>query len=234
MHEGIESLQSLYERAGRSFDDDPPYSKYASHRTARRDRGYPPSAESGAPSCSTKADTPATGRVNSSLILNRHGGSIYAPQGSVDHRVSPPKDVEEEEKSTPSRSTHHLDPHEMDRAISELRDDLEHERYRRYALTGSVRKHHKDHEAERAKDRAEHAVAQLQVERDVRSLVGELATASREISRLNEEIASIRIQVERLDRERMNLMKGLERGGYLYRKKSARTYRTDGDAPRTT
>ena len=65
----------------------------------------------------------------------------------------------------------------MDRAIVELRDGLEHERDMRYALTDSLRKHRKEREADRAKDRAEYAVAQLQIERDVRSLFGELATA---------------------------------------------------------
>ena len=121
-------MQSLYERAERSFDDGPPSTKGSSCRTARRDRAHPSSAGSGAPSCSTRVGTPATGRGNSSLILNRHGGSRYAPQGSFDHRVSPPKDVEEEERPPPSRSTHHLDSHEMDRAIVELREDLEHEK----------------------------------------------------------------------------------------------------------
>ena len=53
--------------------------------------------------------------------------------------MSPPKDVEEEERPPPSRSTHHLDSHEMDRAIVELREDLEHERDRRFALADLVR-----------------------------------------------------------------------------------------------
>ena len=75
---------------------------------------------------------PSTGRGNSSLIMTRHGGSIYASEGILDHRLGPPKDEEEEEDiHPPSRSTHHLDSNEMDRAISELRDDLEHERKRR-------------------------------------------------------------------------------------------------------
>ena len=104
-------------------------------------------------------DTPATGRSNSSLILNRHGGSRYAPLGSVEHRVSPPKNVKEEKIPPPSRSTHHLDPYEMDRAIVELREDLEHERERRYALTDSVRKHRKDREADLTRDRADYALA---------------------------------------------------------------------------
>ena len=115
------------------------------------------------------------------MILNRHGGSRYAPQGSVDHRENPPKDVVEEERPPPDRSAHHLDPYEMDRAIAKLRDDLGQERNRRYALNDSLRKNRKDHETDRANDRAEYAVAQLQVERDVRSLIGELATACREI-----------------------------------------------------
>ena len=67
----------------------------------------------------------------------------------------------------------------MDRAIVGLCEDLEHERDRRYALTDFVRKHLKDLEADRAKDRADYATAQLQVERDVRSLVDELVYPAR-------------------------------------------------------
>ena len=52
-------------------------------------------------------------------------------------------------------------------------------------MTDTVRQHRKDRETERAKDRAEYAVAQLQVERDVRSLDEEMRTARIEISRLN-------------------------------------------------
>ena len=70
-------------------------------------------------------------------------------------------------KHHPSRSAHHIDQHEMDRAIAELREDLEHERDRRYTLTNSVRKHRNDRDA----DRVSYAFAQLRVERDVRSLV---------------------------------------------------------------
>ena len=88
------------------------------------------------------------------MILNRHSGSRYALQGSVDHRVSTPKDVDEKESTPSSRSTHHLNQHEMDRAIVEVREDMEHERDRRYALITSMRVYHKDREADRAKDRA--------------------------------------------------------------------------------
>ena len=122
----------------------------------------------------------------------------------------------------------------MDRAIVELRDDLEHERFRRYALTDSLHDYRKEHETDRAKDRAEYAVAQLQVERDVRSLFGEPTTARREIARLNGAVSDVRDQIERLERERKKLMEVLERGGYLHWKKRARTDSTGGDAPRKT
>ena len=148
--------------------------------------------------------------------------------------MSPPKDVEEEENTPPSRSTHHLDPHEMDHAIVELREDLENERDRRYALTDLVREHRKDREADRAKDRADNALSQLQVERDFRSLGDELATARQEISRLNGEVSSLRDQTDHLERERKTLKEILERGGYLHSRKRARTDSTGGDVPRKT
>ena len=79
--------------------------------------------------------------------------------------------MEEKEKPSLDRYAHHLDPYEMGRAIVELRKDLIHEKDRRSALTDTVRKHREDRDNERAKDRADHAVAQLHVERDVRFLV---------------------------------------------------------------
>ena len=115
--------------------------------------------------------------------------------------MSPPKDVDEEKKLPPSRSAHHLDPYEMDRAIVKLREDLEHERDRRYALNDSVRNYRKDREADRSKHRADYALTQFQVERDVRSLVEELSTARREISQLNGKVSSLLIQTDRLERE---------------------------------
>ena len=122
----------------------------------------------------------------------------------------------------------------MDRAIVELREDLEHERGRRYALTDLVRKHRKYHEADRAKNRADYDLAQLQVDRDVRCLGDELAKARQEISQLNGAVSSLRDQTDRLERERKNLMEILERGGYLHRRKKARTDSTGGDAPHKT
>ena len=122
----------------------------------------------------------------------------------------------------------------MYRAIVNLRDDLEHERDRRYSMTDSLRMHRKEREADRSKDRAEYAVAQLQVERDVRSLLGELTTARGEILRLNGVISSLRVKVERLECQRKNLMEILERGGYFHRKKRSRTDSTGVDDLRKT
>ena len=97
-----------------------------------------------------------------------------------------------------------------------------------------MRKHRKDREADRAKDRADYALAQLKVERDIRCLFKDLETARREISPLYGEVSSLRIQTERLKRERKHLMEVLELGGFLYRWKKARTDCTGGDAPRKT
>ena len=176
-------------------------------------------------------DTPAAGQGNSPLILNRHGGSRYFPQGSVDHRVTLSKDVKEEETPPTSRSSHRLDQHKMDRATVKLREDLEHERDRLYALTDSVLKDHKYRETDRAKDRIDYALAQLQVEQDVRLLVEELVTSLKEISQLSTEVSSLRIQRER---ERKNLMEIIERGRYLHRWEKTRTDSMGGDSPRRT
>ena len=63
-------------------------------------------------------------------------------------------------KSPSSSSNHHLGPHERDRAIVELREDMEHERDRRTALINYVRKHRKDCEAGGAVIRAYNALAE--------------------------------------------------------------------------
>ena len=99
--------------------------------------------------------------------------------------MSPSKNVEEEERPLSDRSAHHLYPYDMDQAIVVLSENLEHDMDRRYALTDSVRNQRKDREAIWEKDRADYALAQLQVERDVHSLVDELGTARRKISHMN-------------------------------------------------
>ena len=76
-----------------------------------------------------------------------------------------------------------------------------------------MRKYRKDRETERAKDSANFSLEQIQVQRDVRSLVEELAAACREIYQLCGEISSVRIQTDRPERESKSLMEVLERGG---------------------
>ena len=51
-----------------------------------------------------------------------------------------------------------------------------------------------------------------------------------EISCLHGEISSVRSYTDRLERERKSLMKVLERGGYLHRRKKDRTDSTVGYA----
>ena len=80
----------------------------------------------------------------------------------------------------------------MESAIAELHKNLEHERDKRYSLTDFVLETCKYS----AKDHADYALAQLQVERDVRSLVEELVASRREISRLCGEVSSLRIQTD--------------------------------------
>ena len=91
----------------------------------------------------------------------------------------PPKNVEEEARPPPNLATHHVAHTRLNRAIVELCEDLEHERNRRYGRTDFVRMHRKNYGTGCAKGRAEYAVAQLQVNRDLRSLVEELVIARR-------------------------------------------------------
>ena len=50
----------------------------------------------------------------------------------------------------------------------------------RYSLTDSMRKHRKDREVDRAKDRGDYALTELQVKQVVHSPVEELTTARRD------------------------------------------------------
>ena len=63
------------------------------------------------------------------------------------------------------------------------------------------------------------------------SLVEELAIARRKSSQLNGEVPSLRIQTERLESERKNLMEILNVGAIFHRRKRTRTDSTGGDAP---
>ena len=55
-----------------------------------------------------------------------------------------------------------------------------------------------------------------------------------DLRRARHEIESLRVQTDRLEHERKDLMSILERGGYLHRRKKARTDSTGGHVQRKT
>ncbi|CAI5711078.1 unnamed protein product [Peronospora effusa] len=209
MREGIATLQSLYERAGRSFSDGPSPSG-APCRTVRQGRERRPSVGPEVPSYPPKADSHATGRDNSS--------DVPSPRGALG-------------KPCPILSSDLAA--ELDgfaRVTRELRCDVDHERDKRRRLEDIVRQLGFDHE----RSRANNAVALLENERRVHSLSNELATARQEIAQYHGKISSLHDQISNLVRDNKNLKEILENNGYLRRSKKPRTERTDEDVPRKT
>ena len=98
MREGIANLQSLYERAGRSFSDGPPPSDVPC-RTARQGRERRPLVGPEVPSYPPTADSHAIGRGNLSDVPSPRGWIISVPQGNASHHGSPPVDEVVEGKS---------------------------------------------------------------------------------------------------------------------------------------
>uniref|UniRef100_A0AAV1T105 Uncharacterized protein n=1 Tax=Peronospora matthiolae TaxID=2874970 RepID=A0AAV1T105_9STRA len=103
----------------------------------------------------------------------------------------------------------------FDRVTQGLRNDLEHERDRRFQLADTVLKH-----------RAEFAFAQLENERALTSLRDELRVARGIVDRSRAEITALQTLVDAHHREHKALCEILERKGVLHRKKQ----RTDGTA----
>uniref|UniRef100_A0AAV1TW77 Uncharacterized protein n=1 Tax=Peronospora matthiolae TaxID=2874970 RepID=A0AAV1TW77_9STRA len=94
MAEGIDTLESVYSRSGRSFSDGPPSNAAGgSGRIARRDPKHQLSAGYEAPSWPKPVDSHASKRGNSFGRHSHRGGSKYALTKSVHHRQNPPKDV---------------------------------------------------------------------------------------------------------------------------------------------
>uniref|UniRef100_A0AAV1VL80 Uncharacterized protein n=1 Tax=Peronospora matthiolae TaxID=2874970 RepID=A0AAV1VL80_9STRA len=100
-------------------------------------------------------------------------------------------EVEEEERRSPHDQGEACVPESFfDRVTQGLRGDLEHERDRRLQLADTVLKH-----------RAEFAFAQLENERALTSLRGELRVARGIVDRSRDEIAALQTLVDAHHRE---------------------------------
>uniref|UniRef100_A0AAV1TAJ7 Myosin heavy chain n=1 Tax=Peronospora matthiolae TaxID=2874970 RepID=A0AAV1TAJ7_9STRA len=199
MHEEIDNLKSLYDRAGKTFSGCPSAAQDVPRRTAQPDPVRQSSVGSGAPKYPRTGDNRAAGR------------------DSAGHRESPLKEVEEEEEKRRSpnyREGACVFESLFDRVTIALRGDLEHERDRRLQLAETVLKH-----------RAEFAFAQLENERALASLRDELRVARVDIDRSRAEITAFQTLVDIHHRKHKALCEILERKGVLHQKKQ-RTYGT--------
>ena len=156
MYEGMDNFSSLCERAGRSFSDGTSSASDVHGHTAGQGLTHPPSVVIEAPGYMLKADSRATGRVNSSDVVSSSGDSTDVLQGSIKHRASQTMEEVEEETHPLTDLQHRSDAvSRLDRVTYELRENLEHERERRLDLISNVNRL----SSALQKDRAEFALS---------------------------------------------------------------------------
>uniref|UniRef100_A0AAV1VPC5 Uncharacterized protein n=1 Tax=Peronospora matthiolae TaxID=2874970 RepID=A0AAV1VPC5_9STRA len=181
MHEGIDNLKSLNDRAGKTFSGGPSAAQDVPRRTAQPDPVRQPSVGSGAPKYPRTGDSRSTRRDNSSDVRSRRGGSTADQLDSAGHRESPLMEVEEEERRSPHNCGDPCVPESFFDIVTQgLRGDLEHERDRRLQLADAVLKH-----------RAEFAFAQLENKRALTSLRYELRVAREIVDLSRDEINAL-------------------------------------------
>uniref|UniRef100_A0AAV1TQW7 Uncharacterized protein n=1 Tax=Peronospora matthiolae TaxID=2874970 RepID=A0AAV1TQW7_9STRA len=124
MYEGIDTLKSLYDRAGKTFSGGPSAAQDVPRCTALPDPVCQPSVGSGATKYPRTGDSRATGRDDSSDVRSRRGGSTAAQPDSAGHRESPLMEVEEGRRSPHNRGEACVPESFFDRVTQGLRGDL--------------------------------------------------------------------------------------------------------------